>query len=107
MGDGEREGGLTCDKIGSVQVTHEPMTRAARRVILGMVASMQSVVHSHIAVIILFLPHLLEAGQEATGSWTYGKRQRAISFHLASWYFAGSWKPAITSWSPIMTRIIP
>jgi hypothetical protein len=54
-----------CERIGSVQVTHEPMTSAARKVIFGIVTKMQRLVQIHMIVM--------------TGS-----RQTAISLQLAA-----------------------
>lgn len=36
-----------------------------------------------------------------------GIKQMTISFHRLSWYLAGSWYPAITSWTPITTLHMP
>lgn len=63
---------MAWERTGSVGVTHEAMTIAARRVSLGTVASMQSVVQSHMIVMM-------------------GRRQRVISFQRVRLYFAGSW----------------
>lgn len=37
----------------------------------------------------------------------FGIKQMNISFHRLRWYLAGSWYPAITSWTPITTRHMP
>lgn len=58
------------------------------KVSFGIVARTQAVVQSHMMVM--------------TGS-----RQMAISFHRINWYFAGSWNPAMTSWTPITRRHTP
>jgi hypothetical protein len=77
-----------CDRIGSVQVTQDPMTRAAKSESLGIVTRMHKLVQIHMTVMT-------------------GRRQIAISFHRACWYFAGSWKPAMTSCTPITMRQRP
>lgn len=60
-----------CDKIGSVQVTHDPMTSAARKDSFGMVTRMHKEVQIHMIVMT-------------------GTRQISISFQLVFWYLAGS-----------------
>jgi len=63
---------MACERMGSVHVTHDAMTRAARSVTRGTVASTQSVVQSHMMVMM-------------------GSRQSAISFQRFRLYLAGSW----------------
>jgi hypothetical protein len=77
-----------CDKIGSVQVTQDPITSAAKKESLGTVMRMHKLVQIHMMVIT-------------------GRRQIAISFHRVCWYLAGSWNPAMTSCTPITIRHIP
>lgn len=77
-----------CDKIGSVQVTQDPITSAAKKVSLGTVTRMHKLVQIHMIVIT-------------------GRRQIAISFHRACWYLAGSWNPAMTSCTPMTILHMP